>query len=111
MRSITTLDLQYAHRFYGFQGEAQYLHGHTGVLTIEVDADCASLTGSFSGMKALKARGVDTIVFVTKGATSTFAVEDLLAQGASGDTYSLTHDGEQVTFTLGNGTDIAKILK
>ena len=37
MRSITTLDLQYAHRFYGFRGEAQYLHGHTGVLTIEVE--------------------------------------------------------------------------
>ena len=37
MRSITTLDIQYAHRFYGFQGEAQYLHGHTGVLTIEVE--------------------------------------------------------------------------
>ena len=33
MRSITTFDLQYAHRFYGFQGEAQYLHGHTGTLT------------------------------------------------------------------------------
>ncbi len=37
MRSITTLDLQYAHRFYGFQGEAQYLHGHSGGLTIEVE--------------------------------------------------------------------------
>lgn len=37
MRSVTTFDLQYAHRFYGFQGEAQYLHGHTGVLTIEVE--------------------------------------------------------------------------
>lgn len=37
MRSITTLDLQYAHRFYGFRGEAQYLHGHTGILTIEVE--------------------------------------------------------------------------
>ncbi len=37
MRSITTLDLQYAHRFYGFKGEAQYLHGHTGVLTLEVE--------------------------------------------------------------------------
>lgn len=36
MRSITTLSLQYAHRFYGFCGEAQYLHGHTGILTIEV---------------------------------------------------------------------------
>ena len=37
MKSITTLDLQYAHRFYGFKGEAQYLHGHTGILTIEVE--------------------------------------------------------------------------
>mgnify|MGYP004443558017 CR=1 FL=1 len=37
MRSVTTLELQYAHRFYGFKGEAQFLHGHTGVLTIEVE--------------------------------------------------------------------------
>ena len=37
MRSITTFDLQYAHRFYGFKGEAQNLHGHTGIMTIEVE--------------------------------------------------------------------------
>ena len=37
MRSFTKLHLQYAHRFYNFKGEAQYLHGHTGVLTIEVE--------------------------------------------------------------------------
>ena len=37
MRSITTFDLKYAHRFYGFKGEAQYLHGHTGIMTIEVE--------------------------------------------------------------------------
>lgn len=37
MRSITTFTLQYAHRFYGFKGEAQYLHGHTGTMTIEVE--------------------------------------------------------------------------
>lgn len=37
MRSITTFHLQYAHRFYGFKGEAQYLHGHTGTMTIEVE--------------------------------------------------------------------------
>lgn len=37
MKSITTFDLQYAHRFYEFRGEAQYLHGHTGTLTIEVE--------------------------------------------------------------------------
>lgn len=39
MRSMTTFDIQYAHRFFGFKGEAQYLHGHTGTLTIEVE-DC-----------------------------------------------------------------------
>ena len=33
MRSVTTFNIQYAHRFYGFRGEAQYLHGHTGIMT------------------------------------------------------------------------------
>ena len=37
MKSVTKFDIQYAHRFYGFKGEAQYLHGHTGNLTIEVE--------------------------------------------------------------------------
>ncbi len=37
MKSISTFTLQYAHRFYGFKGEAQYLHGHTGTMTIEVE--------------------------------------------------------------------------
>ena len=31
MRSITTLDLQYAHRFYGFKGEAQYQTIYMGI--------------------------------------------------------------------------------
>ena len=37
MRSFTTFDIQYAHRFYNFKGEAQFLHGHTGILRIEVE--------------------------------------------------------------------------
>ena len=36
MRHIAKFDLHYAHRFYGFKGKAQFLHGHTGVLTIDV---------------------------------------------------------------------------
>lgn len=82
-----------------------------GVLTITVEADFASLTGTLGGMRALKGQGIDTIVFVTNGASSTFAMEDLLAQGSAVSTYMLTHDGEAVTFTLGDGTDIGKILK
>lgn len=42
MRSIAKIEFQYAHRFYGFQGEAMYLHGHTGVLTIEVEDNVTS---------------------------------------------------------------------
>ena len=82
-----------------------------GVLTITVDADFASLTGTLGGIQTLKARGIDIIVFVTRGASSSFALSDLLAQGNFGDTYKLTHDGETVTFTLGNGADIDNILK
>ena len=82
-----------------------------GVLTITADADFAILTGTLGGMRALKGQGIDTIVFVTNGASSTFTIEDLLAQGSAVSTYMLTHDGEAVTFTLGDGTDIGEILK
>ena len=45
MRSITKLNLQYAHRFLGYEGEAQYLHGHTGLLTIEVEGEVNAKSG------------------------------------------------------------------
>ena len=82
-----------------------------GVLTITVDEAYATLTGRLSGIQALKAQGIDTIVFVTSGAASTFAIEDLLAQGSLTESFSLTHDGSAVTFTLGQDTDLSKILK
>ena len=72
-----------------------------GVLTVTVDEDLAILTGRLSGIRTLKAQGVEKIVFVTKGATSAFLLSDLLEKGESGDTYKLTHDGKAVTFTLG----------
>ena len=82
-----------------------------GVLTITVEADIASLTGKLGGIQTLKAQGIDTIVFVTKVASSTFALSDLLSQGSTGDSYTLTHDGAAVTFTLGAGKiDISGVL-
>ena len=44
-RSITKLKIQYAHRFLGYEGEAQYLHGHSGLLTIEVEGNVHERTG------------------------------------------------------------------
>lgn len=43
--SITKLNIQYAHRFLGYAGEAQYLHGHTGTLTIEVAGEVNEKNG------------------------------------------------------------------
>ena len=69
------------------------------------------LTGRLSGVRTLKAQGVDKIVFVTKGATSAFMLSDLLSRGESGEAYRLTHDGKAVTFTLGeNMADVSAIL-
>jgi hypothetical protein len=83
-----------------------------GVLTITVDADFAILTGTLSGINTLKARGTEKIVFVTKDATSTFTLADLLEKGSMGDTYKLTHDGADITFTLGaKNTDVSDILE
>ena len=82
-----------------------------GVLTVTVDADFAVLTGRLSGMTALRAQGVEKIVFVTKGAASAFLLSDLLGKGESGEAYRLTHDGKAVMFTLGEKmTDVSAIL-
>ena len=82
-----------------------------GVLTVTVDEDLAILTGRLSGIRTLKAQGVEKIVFVTKGAASAFLLSDLLGKGESGEAYRLTHDGKSVTFTLGEKmTDVSAIL-
>ena len=81
------------------------------VLTVTVDEDLAILTGRLSGIRTLKAQGVEKIVFVTKGAASAFLLSDLLGRGESGEAYRLTHDGKAVTFTLGKKmTDVSAIL-
>ena len=81
------------------------------VLTVTVDEDLAILTGRLSGIRTLKAQGVEKIVFVTKGAASAFLLSDLLGKGDSGEAYRLTHDGKAITFTLGEKkTDVSAIF-
>ena len=94
-----------------YNGNTYTQTGVTPDMTITVDADIASLTGKLGGIQTLKAQGIDTIVFVTNGASSTFALSDLLAQGSTGDSYTLNHNGDTVSFTLGEvKTDINEIL-
>ena len=76
------------------------------VLTITAEQDHATLTGTLDGIRTLQQRGITTIVFVTNHATSTFDLASLTGTGS----YALTHDGEEVSFTL-NDQDVSSILK
>ena len=79
-----------------------------GVLTVTVQADTASLRGTTGSLGQLEAQGVAEIRFVTNGAQSAFTLSDLLTSGTG--SFTLTHDGDKVTFTL-ESTDISGILK
>ena len=79
-----------------------------GVLTVTVQADTASLRGTTGSLRQLEAQGVAEIRFVTNGAQSAFTLSDLLTSGTG--SFTLTHDGDKVTFTL-ESTDISGILK
>ena len=79
-----------------------------GVLTVTVQADTASLRGTTGSLRQLEAQGIAEIRFVTNKAQSDFTLSDLLTSGTG--SFTLTHDGDKVTFTLKN-TDISGILK
>jgi len=54
MRSFTKIGIEYSHRFLDYAGEAQYLHGHHGELTIEVEDDVNEVTGFVSPCNDIK---------------------------------------------------------
>lgn len=76
------------------------------VLTITVKLDNAALKGTVQSLRVLQAQGIETVVFQTNQATSTFDV----ASVPDGTGYTLTHTGKTVTFTL-DEIDIGNILK
>lgn len=59
MRSITKVNIQYAHRFLNYEGEAQYLHGHSGQLTIEVEGEVNERTGFVYPCNSIKKHAWD----------------------------------------------------
>lgn len=72
-----------------------------GVLTVTVDADFAVLTGRLSGMTALRAQGVEKIIFVTNGAKTAVKLSAIISKLTANGVFHLTHDGKAATFTLG----------
>ena len=72
-----------------------------GVLTVTVDADFTVLTGGLSGMTALRAQGVEKIIFVTNGAKTAVKLSAIISRLTASGVFRLTHDGKAATFTLG----------
>ena len=72
-----------------------------GVLTVTVDEDLAVLTSSLSGMTALRAQGIEKIIFVTNGAKTAVKLSTIISKLTANGVFRLTHDGKAVTFTLG----------
>ena len=64
-----------------------------GVLTVTVDADFAVLTGRLSGMTALRAQGVEKIIFVTNGAKTAVKLSTIISKLTANGVFRLTHDG------------------
>ena len=63
--------------------------------------DVATLTGDLDTLRYLQDHGAQTIQFVTNGQTSSFAINDLLAQGSGSEVFYLTHRGaEEPTLLL-----------
>ncbi|MFC1592577.1 6-pyruvoyl tetrahydropterin synthase family protein [Candidatus Omnitrophota bacterium] len=59
MISFTKIGIEYAHRFLGYEGEPQYLHGHHGELTIEVDGEVNEVNGFVKPCNTIKKIGWD----------------------------------------------------
>ena len=63
--------------------------------------DTATLTGDLDTLRYLQEHGAQTIQFVTNGQTSSFVINDLLAQGSGSEVFYLTHRGaEEPTLLL-----------
>lgn len=73
--------------------------------------DTATLTGDLNTLRYLQDHGAQTIQFVTNGQTSSFAINDLLAQGSGSEVFYLTHCGAEEPTLLLVEADHSELVK
>ena len=73
--------------------------------------DTATLTGDLDTLRYLQDHGAQTIRFVTNGQTSSFAINDLLAQGSGSEVFYLTHRGAEEPTLLLVEADRSELVK
>ena len=73
--------------------------------------DTATLTGDLNTLRYLQDHGTQTIQFVTNGQTSSFDINDLLAQGSGSEVFYLTHRGTEEPTLLLVEADHSELVK
>ena len=73
--------------------------------------DTATLTGDLNTLRYLQDHGAQTIQFVTNGKTSSFSINDLLAQGSGSEVFYLTHRGTEEPTLLLVEADHSELVK
>ena len=73
--------------------------------------DTATLTGDLNTLRYLQDHGAQTIQFVTNGQTSSFVINDLLAQGSGSEVFYLTHRGAEEPTLLLVEADHSELVK
>ena len=73
--------------------------------------DTATLTGDLDTLRYLQDHGAQTIQFVTNGQTSSFSINDLLAQGSGSEVFYLTHRGAEEPTLLLVEADHSELVK
>ena len=73
--------------------------------------DTATLTGDLNTLRYLQDHGTQTIQFVTNGQTSSFDINDLLAQGSGNEVFYLTHRGTEEPTLLLVEADHSELVK
>ena len=73
--------------------------------------DTATLTGDLNTLRYLQEHGAQTIQFVTNGQTSSFDINDLLAQGSGSEVFYLTHRGAEEPTLLLVEADHSELVK
>ena len=73
--------------------------------------DTATLTGDLNTLRYLQEHGAQTIQFVTNGQTSSFVINDLLAQGSGSEVFYLTHRGAEEPTLLLVEADHSELVK
>ena len=72
-----------------------------GRYVVAVPAETAVLSGCLSNLKELKAQGVNTLVFRTQLRETVLNIDSMLSLGVDDTLFTLTHNGEGASLTIG----------